>query len=94
MDKNFKTSTIPLNNNPSWVKKDNPNGEIFDLGMILATFPHYILIEVYHANKDGDDELLGHVEFDSSELISVEEVGKEFYMFLEDCKSVNSIIKV
>ena len=63
--------------------------------MILATFPHLILIEVYHKGKGDDPELIGHVEFNTSDLIQLDEVGKEFYLFLEDCiSSVNSFIKV
>ena len=79
---------VKNSNNPSWVNQERPQGECFDLGMFMKKYPHFILIEVYHQKNKKDRELLGYAELHTEDLISLDNYGQEYYLFLED--SVNT----
>ena len=99
-NKTLKTTIIRGTNDPSWVSKNSPQGESFELGMFMKKYPHFILIEVYHQKKksmfgsDTDKELLGYAELHTENLISLDDYGQEFWLFLEDSQNKNSIIKI
>ena len=60
----------------------------------MKKYPHFILIEVYHKKKNGEAELIGFTELSSEDLISIDDFGKEYYLFLEDSISRSAIIKI
>jgi hypothetical protein len=82
------------------VTPQNPQGETFDLGMFMKKFSHSILIEVYSQKKksrfssENVNELLGFAELNSEDLISLENYGQEFYIFLEDSPNRSAMLKI
>ena len=96
----MKTSVVSQSNNPSWVSKSNTQGAVFDLGMFMKKYPHYILIEVYNQSKkrmfssEGEGELIGFTELATEDLISIVNYGQEFYLYLEDSLNRNAFIKL
>ena len=70
------------------------------MGMFMKRYPHFFILEVYHQKKKGTfskelvRELVGYTELSTEDLISCNEFGKEFYLFLEDSVNLSSIIKL
>jgi len=66
----------------------------------MKRYPHFILLEVYHNKKKGrftsemTKELIGFCEIPTEDLISLQDFGQEFYLFLEDSINRNSILKL
>ena len=102
MTKGFKSSVVQGTANPSWVSKERPQGECFDLGMFMKKYPHFVLLEVYNQAAKGlfgqktvaQDQLIGYCEVNTEDLIAVDNYGQEIYMFLEDAVNRNSLIKL
>jgi hypothetical protein len=68
--------------------------------MFMKSYPHSILIEVYHQKKksrfssETENELIGFTELYTEDLIQIENFGQEFYLYLEDSINKSSIIKI
>jgi hypothetical protein len=66
----------------------------------MKKYPHFILIEVYHQKKKSAfssqmvTEMIGYCELNTEDLISLDNYGQEFYMFLEDSLNRSSLIKL
>lgn len=66
----------------------------------MKKYPHFILIEIYHQKKKSRfsselvNDMIGFAELATEDLISLENYGQEFYIFLEDSINKSSLIKL
>jgi hypothetical protein len=66
----------------------------------MKKYPHFLLVEVYHQKRKSrfssevENELIGFTELHTESIISLDDYGQEFYMFLEDSINRSAIVKV